>query len=68
MTDNTKAFPADHNWKQEGMDLRDYFAGKAMEAYVPLAQKLLADQKIRIDGFAVASYQWADAMMKARAQ
>ena len=60
-----KAFPItsaldDNN----GMDLRDYFAAKAMQAY--MSRQL-------IDGFdedviAEMSYKVADAMMKARAE
>lgn len=66
-----KAFPT-LNWVQqhgqppndEGMDLRDYFAAKAMQA-------LLFDIKaIQIDMNKTANlaYKFADAMMKAREQ
>jgi hypothetical protein len=63
-----KAFPtaADngHAENQDGMDLRDYFAAKAMQGY--MSRKL-------IDGFdedviAEMSYKVADAMMEARGQ
>jgi hypothetical protein len=66
-----KAFPT-VNWvkqqgqlpNDEGMELRDYFAAKAMQGYV--SKKL-------IDGFdedviSEMSYKIADAMMEARKQ
>jgi hypothetical protein len=54
-----KAFP---NHRSEGMDLRDYFAAKAMQGYV--SKKL-------IDGFdediiSLMAYKIADAMMAER--
>jgi hypothetical protein len=58
MVTNVKAFPNMTN--QTGMDLRDYFAAKAMQAFI-----------VRKD-FEFESYVWenaydiADAMMKAR--
>ena len=47
--------------RQEGMQLRDYFAAKAM-------QGLLSNRNAEaaIDEFAAKSYRMADAMMKAR--
>ena len=62
-----KAFPALDRWEREdrkGMDLRDYFAARAMQAY--MSRQL-------IDGFdedviAEMSYKVADAMLKARAE
>ena len=55
-----KAFPttADngHLHNQDGMDLRDYFAAKAMQAIVSKYG----------EGNAVKAYEIADAMMKAR--
>jgi hypothetical protein len=54
-----KAFPTH---KEEGMDLRDYFAAKAMQA--DLTNYDGANWK-RV---AVQAYQMADAMMKAREQ
>ena len=54
-----KAFP---NNRSEGMDLRDYFAAKAMQA--DLTNYDGANWK-RV---AVQAYQMADAMMKAREQ
>lgn len=54
-----KAFPSVTG--QTGMDLRDYFAAKAM-------QGLLADTEIRQSWakFAEDAYEVADAMMEAR--
>ena len=63
-----KAFPTNVTeatggdcWRTEyGMDLRDYFAAKAM-------QGLLSNERIAtIDEFTVKCYRIADAMMKAR--
>jgi hypothetical protein len=52
---------------QPGMDLRDYFAAKAMQQFMPMVSD---DPRIlmRLDfDIANLSYQMADAMMKARA-
>lgn len=58
------AFPDTHNY---GMYLRDYFAAKAM----PLVMQQIRDNGVlRVDNVAItvakASYELADAMMKAR--
>jgi hypothetical protein len=48
---------------QDGMDLRDYFAAKVMQARIfegPIAQEFYRDM------IAKHSYEMADAMMKAR--
>ena len=45
-----------------GMDLRDYFAAKAMESMVLRA----IDEEVMPDELAINSYFFADAMMKAR--
>lgn len=62
-----KAFPtlADngHITSQDGMDLRDYFAAKAMQAMIsiqPTTAKV--DEKV----VAKFAYSFADAMMEAR--
>ena len=56
------AFPLAHDWgSQEGMTLRDYFAGQAMPG-------ILLDERLNCREIAERSYQMADAMMKARAQ
>ena len=59
-----KAFPASSKYNDDynGMDLRDYFAAKAMQA-------LLFDIKsiqVSMDKTANLSYKFADAMMEAR--
>lgn len=53
---------------QEGMDLRDYFAAKAMQSLIPVTQNAIADELITSKNVVDASYQWADLMMKAREQ
>jgi len=55
-----------HAW---GMTLRDYFAAKSMQAY--LADKELIDSFVYMNAdvkeqVALAAYQMADAMLKAR--
>jgi len=65
-----KAFPLQasensHGWNaaQSGMDLRDYFAAKAMQGI------LATDPEDHEDGLlsiAIVSYKMADAMMEAR--
>jgi hypothetical protein len=62
MTNNNKpqAFPSNQN--NTGMTLRDYFASKAMQSY-------MIAEIWKPDGYkmaAEASYQVADAMLKAR--
>ena len=57
-TDGGAAFPVAHSYLiQSGMSLRDYFAGKAMQA---LAQGNYFDATAR------QAYMIADAMLKAR--
>lgn len=48
-------------WKQQGMTLRDWFAGKAMQA-------ILNDAEIFWEGAAPLAYQYADAMLKERSK
>lgn len=60
-----KAFPSDisdttgNRYATSGMDLRDYFAAKAMELYIDNGQH-------HPDATAKLAYQYADAMMEAR--
>jgi len=65
MSDTTggPAFPATnhHGHKLEGMTLRDYFAAKAMQGFIP-------DGGTNVQEIAQASYIVADAMLKARGQ
>ena len=61
-----KAFPSPHDPKtgtmQLGMELRDYFAAKAMAALIHVQVETAQQQS------AESAYEWADAMMKAREQ
>ena len=56
-----KAFPHDST-NQYGMDLRDYFAGLAMQGMLANSQQ----QEYFDDNIAHLAYSLADAMMKAR--
>ena len=62
MKNDQNAFPIDHETKNDGMTLRDYFAAKAM-------QGLLRDSNAN-DGLwhiqVLFAYKVADAMMEAR--
>lgn len=65
-----KAFPKAHVSEQSGMDLRDYFAAKAMQALVHRADfdendldKHLIEWQSAI---AIHAYNYADIMMEAR--
>jgi len=61
---NEPAFPTDsHDYNYQGMTLRDYFAAKAMQAFI--SSPSLKDDA---DEYAVAAsaYKVADAMMGAR--
>jgi hypothetical protein len=50
--------------ENNGMDLRDYFAGKAMSALIQAYATF--DSRLEINEITDGAYQWADAMMKAR--
>ena len=56
------AFPTHyrHSANYPGMELRDYFAAKAMQGF------LAAEYAYRPDGWAKEAYEIADAMLKAR--
>ena len=55
-----KAFPYEESYMHHGMDLRDYFAAKAMQAYI-------THYGMGNYGYvAMQAYEMADAMMKAR--
>lgn len=68
-TENEKAFAFgigtdNYDIQQKGMDLRDYFAAKAMQAILSNKELFL---KVRSsDGLANNAYSIADAMMKER--
>lgn len=57
-----KAFPVEYYGREEGMDLRDYFAAKAMQA-------LIWNQDVDLESkedVAEVAYEYANVMMKAR--
>jgi hypothetical protein len=59
------AFPTtlyEHGGEADGMTLRDYFAAKAMQAYLSGPDR----DSFTFDQWAVPSYEMADAMLKAR--
>ncbi len=58
-----KAFPTH---KEEGMDLRDYFAAKAMQASIPNSMKAIANDLATPKDIVQTAYIWADLMMEAR--
>jgi hypothetical protein len=67
------AFPLDIIYTQEnvrfnGMTLRDYFAAKAMQGQLSIFENAiaLAREQIKLEDICIASYEVADAMMKAR--
>ena len=59
---NPPAFPNAHYHNVSGMTLRDYFAAKAMQAYIPDAIQKSALMK----DVATEAYWYADEMLKAR--
>jgi hypothetical protein len=70
-----KAFPnvfMDYIPKEEhrGMDLRDYFAAKAMQQLIMFFayDQTIDDSDVRREAVAAAAYKQADYMMKAREQ
>ena len=65
------AFPTPNDPMYLGMSLRDYFAAKAMQAHIAASTKALskayADDLDAVNPIiAQASYEMADAMLKAR--
>ena len=52
----------------KGMTLRDYFAAKAMQGQLSIFENVtaLAREQIKLEDVCIASYEVADAMMKAR--
>jgi len=62
-----KAFPytqdVEYFHKAHGMDLRDYFAAKAMQAIL-----VNRNDAVYLESLPKICYQWADAMMKVREQ
>jgi hypothetical protein len=71
MKEPIKAFPelnftsdGEFRYSSEGMDLRDYFAAKAMQLFLHDSQKIHGQWNA--EGIAQDSYEMADAMMEAR--
>jgi hypothetical protein len=59
-----KAFPnLDFHQLNQGMDLRDYFAAKAMQSFLKNLRTDYTEHQLVID-----AYKVADAMMKARGE
>lgn len=55
------------NLEHSGMDLRDYFAAKAMQGFCSEGTMFSTKEgEFQSDACAKAAYEWADAMMKAR--
>ena len=68
---NEPAFPAMHfdlADNEHGMTLRDYFAAKAMQGQLSILENVraLAREQIKLEDICIASYEVADAMLKAR--
>ena len=61
-----KAFPTGN--AEQGMELRDYFAAKAMQGYLTTARRTNIDEgHVVLDyQYAQWAYEMADAMMEAR--
>jgi len=68
MKDGGPAFPNEgfNGWGKpfDGMTLRDYFAAKALQAFIGTENEL----EMRYDRVAEIAYSYADAMLKAREQ
>ena len=56
--------------EQRGMTLRDYFAAKAMQGQLSILENVtaLAREQIKLEDVCIASYEVADAMLKARGE
>jgi hypothetical protein len=69
-----KAFPyssdegKQYTWINHGMDLRDYFAAKAMQGLIGINLTMLQEKYDlkKSEMIAVLAYSYADAMMEAR--
>lgn len=73
--ENQKAFPlAKGSYCQKGMELRDYFAAKAMQAILSNDRFLVAiltnydSEGVSSDAIASEAYSMADAMMRERSK
>ena len=59
-----KAFPYEESYMNHGMDLRDYFAAKAMQSFLLDHEAVSCENSLTV--ISSWSYQYADAMMEAR--
>lgn len=74
--DGGTAFPIQHKgfndsdnhitYVKQGMSLRDYFAAKAMQAFLSCPTDQFVDGQRVSNGYATAAYRMADLMLKAR--
>jgi hypothetical protein len=64
------AFPRTQSPNETGMTLRDYFAARAMQGQLSIFENViaLAREQIKLEDVCIASYEVADAMMKARTE
>jgi hypothetical protein len=70
---NQPAFPCQYDEYfplGNGMTLRDYFAAKAMQGQLSILENVtaLAREQIKLEDVCIASYEVADAMLKARGE
>jgi hypothetical protein len=73
MTRTEYAFPFEndadkqYNHINKGITVRDYFAAKALQGMLGLEQlQMRLGRDINMEQIANASYEWSDAMLKAR--
>ncbi len=60
-----KAFPYEESYNHGGMDLRDYFAAKAMQAFI-IKGIVPAESLTKKQAIVSMAFETADAMMEAR--
>ena len=70
-----KAYPFQHKnptsgltTASEGMELRDYFAAKVLQAQLSIPETIIAisTNKITVQNVCGSCYEWADEMIKPR--
>jgi hypothetical protein len=62
------AFPNPHRTDMLGMELRDYFAAKVLQAHLSMPEiaTAISNNKITSNDVCNGCYAWAEVMMKAR--
>lgn len=60
------AFPVEGRYFEYGMTLRDYFAAKAMQAYIPITSGAIKRKNLEPEKICRCAYAWADMMLEAR--